>query len=92
LSTAAAAGLIGPGATDLSRLRWRCRRGMRELDVLLGRYLERDYAAAGQTERDAFSGLLELPDPDLYGYLFGRAEAAAGPIHDVVARIRNAAY
>jgi antitoxin CptB len=90
LNTAAAA-LIGPGATDLSRLRWRCRRGMRG-SMSLGRYLERDYSAAGQTERDAFSGLLELPDPDLYGYLFARTEPPPGPIRDVVARIRNAAY
>ena len=92
MSTAAATEQAGSGAADLSRLRWRCRRGMRELDVLLARYLERDYSAAAQPERDAFCGLLELPDPDLYGYLFGRTELAAGPLRNVVARIRNTAY
>ena len=48
----------------LSRLRWRCRRGMRELDVLLVRYLDRDFAGASSRERDAFRALLDLPDPE----------------------------
>jgi antitoxin CptB len=75
-----------------ARLRWRCRRGMRELDALLTRYLDQRYAAAASSERDAFARLLELPDPDLFGYLVGRTEAAEGPMRDVVARICNSAY
>ena len=42
---------------------------MRELDELLLRYLERKYAAATATEKAAFQSLLELPDPELMGYL-----------------------
>jgi antitoxin CptB len=87
-----AASLRDEGRRDLSRLRWRCRRGMRELDTLLTRYLERHYPAAPSSERDAFARLLELPDPDVFGYLVGRVEPAAGPLRDVVASIRNAAY
>ena len=79
-------------AHDLARLRWRCRRGMRELDTLLMRYLDQDYARAASVERAAFTRLLELPDPDLFGYLVGRGEAAEGPMRDVIARIRNSAY
>ncbi|MGD9597303.1 MAG: succinate dehydrogenase assembly factor 2 [Steroidobacteraceae bacterium] len=52
-------------------LRWRCRRGMKELDLLLGRYLERDYAAASSRERSVFARFLELPDPELAAYLLG---------------------
>ena len=76
---------------DLSRLRWRCRRGMRELDELLLRYLERQLPQAGPDERDAFASLLDLPDPELFGYLAGRQpRAAADPmIENVVARIRS---
>ena len=57
---------------NLSRLRWRCRRGMKELDVVLTRYLEVDYPLAPASERLAFENLLELQDPDLYYYLVGR--------------------
>jgi succinate dehydrogenase flavin-adding protein (antitoxin of CptAB toxin-antitoxin module) len=42
---------------------------MRELDELLSRYLDNRYSAAGDAEKAAFHTLLELPDPDLIGYL-----------------------
>ena len=56
-------------ATERSRLRWQCRRGMRELDVLMTRWLERDWATASSDERAAFNQLLALQDPQLAGYL-----------------------
>ncbi len=62
----------------MARLRWRCRRGMRELDVLLTRYLERTLAGTSPAERAAFVQLLELPDPDLFGYLVGRTSPRRG--------------
>ena len=52
---------------------------MRELDVLLLRYLERTATGrVSQAERAAFARLLELPDPDLFGYLVGRTSAPRG--------------
>ena len=42
-------------------LRWRCRRGMRELDVLLERYLRERYPSAPAAEQQAFAALLDLP-------------------------------
>jgi antitoxin CptB len=53
------------------RLAWRCRRGMKELDALLERYLAGRYRNADLSERRAFAMLLELPDPTLHAYLFG---------------------
>jgi len=63
---------------ELSRLRWLCRRGMKELDVVLGGYLEQHYAAAPAAEQAQFRALLEMPDPDLYNLLIGR-DAALDP-------------
>jgi antitoxin CptB len=51
------------------RLRWQCRRGMQELDLLLLRYLEQHYADAPAGDKAAFQAFLELPDPELLGYL-----------------------
>ena len=76
-------------ARRVARLRWRCRRGMRELDQLLTRYLEQDYPGASAAEQDAFAQLLDLPDPDLFGYLVGRASPAEEGLSHVVARIRR---
>lgn len=68
---------------ELGRLRWRCRRGMRELDVVLTRYLERDWPAAGAADRAAFQALLERQDPEINTLLLGWAE----PQDEVLARV-----
>ena len=65
---------------------------MRELDVLLLRYVERGLPRADRCERDAFACLLELPDPELYWLLAG--PPAPNTVRDpqlehVAARIRN---
>jgi antitoxin CptB len=65
---------------------------MRELDTLLLRYLDARYPVADPAERDAFGRLLDLPDPDLFGYLVGRADVAEESLRDVVARIRGLAH
>lgn len=57
--------------TELAKLKWRCRRGMRELDVLLLRYLEQRYLTTSIAEQQIFQHLLELPDIELYGYFIG---------------------
>lgn len=53
------------------RLRWRCRRGMRELDQLLDWYLDTRYSSASEEARMAFAELLEQPDPELWHWLQG---------------------
>lgn len=71
---------------DVAPLRWRCRRGMRELDVLLERYLSERFPGARTELRHAFVALLELPDPDLAGLLLGHAPVEgirAALVHDI---------
>jgi antitoxin CptB len=74
---------------EVAKLRWRCRRGMRELDELLTRYLEHGYPAASAGERAAFARLLELQDPEIFGYLVGRSTPAEEGLRHVVARVRR---
>ncbi|MDE2052891.1 MAG: succinate dehydrogenase assembly factor 2, partial [Gammaproteobacteria bacterium] len=52
-------------------LLWRCLRGMKELDIVLGRYAAAALAQAGQVERQLLARLLERPDPELAGYFLG---------------------
>lgn len=59
--------------TTHGQVLWRCRRGLKELDVLLDRYARQDYDSSSPEEKRAFARLLELPDPDLADYLFGHA-------------------
>jgi len=58
-------------AAELGKLRWRCRRGMKELDVLLARYVDERFCSASSAEREAFTRLLETQDAVLYAYCLG---------------------
>ena len=58
---------------DLGKLRWRCRRGIKELDLLLARYVNERFCSASIPEQDAFEALLAAPDADLYAYCLGLA-------------------
>jgi antitoxin CptB len=80
-----------PGAeagVDDRRLLWRCRRGTKELDVLLERYAAAGLPSAAEQERAAFVRLLTLPDPLLTDYLLNGLPAPAGVLADLVRRIR----
>jgi succinate dehydrogenase flavin-adding protein (antitoxin of CptAB toxin-antitoxin module) len=50
---------------------------MKELDELLLRYLERRYEQASDADKEAFQGLLALPDPELVSYLLNKQTPAA---------------
>jgi antitoxin CptB len=64
-------------AAALNQLRWRCRRGMRELDVLLERYLDTRWASASEGRRQEFRALLELADPELAALCLGTVAPSA---------------
>lgn len=79
------------GAPGVNRLRWRCRRGMLELDVLLQAFLHSGYADLDDTGRVCFDRLLAYPDPTLLELLMGRMVAADKELMHVVEGIRRAA-
>ena len=70
-----------------AKLEWRCRRGMRELDTLLMRYMERAFDAADPAEQSAFESLLSLPDPEILDLLTGRMTAQDPRLQHVVERL-----
>jgi antitoxin CptB len=74
---------------ELSRLRWLCRRGMKELDVIMGRYLEQHYASASSTEQAQFKALLEMSDPDLYDLLLGRSTPSDAKLARFIQLLRD---
>ena len=47
---------------ELSKIRWRCRRGTKELDHLLLSYFENHYQDANESERASFEEMLSLQD------------------------------
>jgi antitoxin CptB len=81
----------GPGTPGAGggRLLWHCRRGMKELDVLLERFARAALPAAAAAERQAFERLLRLPDPLLAGYLLKGERPADPELAALTARIRD---
>ena len=73
---------------DIKRLRWRCRRGMRELDQLLERWLDREYAAVSEVERGVFRQLLDCEDDKLWRWFLGHESPDDVEIAALVDRIR----
>ena len=58
---------------EFNRLRWRCRRGMRELDMLLQGWMQQHWDSADAAQRAAFAELLDCQDTELWDWLSGRA-------------------
>lgn len=56
------------------RLYWLCRRGMKELDLLMEAYLQNDYLKSSAKRQQAFEKLLEYQDPLILDLLFARIE------------------
>ena len=77
---------------EKDRLRWQCRRGMRELDVLLTRWLDHSYDRVVESDRSAFQRLLTLPDPELASYLIAGESPEDPEIAGIVQRIRGTDY
>jgi antitoxin CptB len=76
-------------AVGRARLAWRCRRGMKELDLLLAGWLETRFEQASADLRRQFEGMLELPDPLLALYLLGAERPEQADLAALVACIRG---
>ena len=79
------------GEVLLGRLRWRARRGTRELDRLLGWWLDTRFTGANAALREDFGALLDTPDPQLWDWLTGQEMPAprfAALIHEIRAAHR----
>ena len=60
---------------ELERARWRCRRGLLELDILLQRFMDEHYNALRENELRQFEMLLNLPDNDLWDMIMQKQQA-----------------
>ncbi len=83
--------MIKPMSEEMSRLRWRCRRGMLELDLLLQGFLDHGYAGLDAAEQQRFVELLELSDQELFEILMTIEEPEKKEFSHVITKIRHAA-
>nr|WP_275401472.1 succinate dehydrogenase assembly factor 2 [Wenzhouxiangella limi] len=72
-------------------MKWRCRRGMRELDTLLTRWLDQHWASAGEDLQGSFRELLDAEDDQLWNWLLGRSRPESRSLCMIVDDIRGTA-
>jgi antitoxin CptB len=71
------------------QLIWRCRRGVRELDVLLDRYLKAQYLQLNTVQKEAFERLLEEQDPLIMDWLFMKSHPKDKGILFIINQLRD---
>ena len=74
---------------ETDRIRWRCRRGLLELDLVLQQFLERRLHLLDRSELAALDTLLMYPDNDLFELVMGRCEPAEARLQPVLRLIRE---
>jgi antitoxin CptB len=74
---------------DYERLRWRCRRGLLELDLVFERFLERHAARMTEAELASLGELLEYPDNDLWEVVSGRSDRYDPRLEGIVSKLRS---
>lgn len=72
----------------IARLKWRCRRGMRELDAVLASFIAAEADRLDDADIACFEAILELPDPTLHAYLLARSAPEDVAIAALIERIR----
>ncbi|MGQ0522715.1 MAG: FAD assembly factor SdhE [Betaproteobacteria bacterium] len=75
--------------SETDRIRWQCRRGMLELDLVLAAFLDRYYAQLDGGEVELFRELLDQPDNELLDLVMGRAEPADARFDLLLGRLRE---
>ena len=72
-----------------SRLRWRCRRGMLELDLMLGNFLDKEYARLNNDQKNLLDQVLDYPDQLLFDLFLGHMHSSDKGISNLVSDIRK---
>lgn len=77
--------------SELARLRWKCRRGLLELDLLFRDFLDHGYAQLDADAAQRFDALLDYPDAVLLEWLMGRIQPTDKEVAHLVEQIRSSA-
>jgi len=73
----------------LDRIRWRCRRGLLELDLVLNAFAGAELDGLSAAELSAFVRLLEAADNDLWDWVSARSDPPDADLADLVHRLRS---
>ncbi|GIU41972.1 hypothetical protein TUM4438_07460 [Shewanella sairae] len=73
----------------LPRVKWACRRGMLELDVLFQPFVEQHYESMSAADKNVFVKLLECEDPELFAWFMGHEVCPNPAFAEMIIRVRG---
>lgn len=79
-----------PDSADHSALRWRCRRGMLELDIIFNDFLDRSYDNLNYQQKQTLDQMLDYPDQLLFDLFLGNMISSDKEVSSLVTYIRHA--
>ncbi|QSX31768.1 FAD assembly factor SdhE [Shewanella cyperi] len=74
---------------NIARVRWACRRGMLELDVLFQPFVEKHYEAMSDADKAVFVRLLACEDPELFAWFMGHEQCPDPELAAMVITVRG---
>ncbi len=72
----------------MQRVKWRSRRGLLELDIILSRFVETEYVKLDEAGKQAFEVFLDMPDNPFWDMVSGKIEAESGEQQALLEKIR----
>ncbi|MCL1123111.1 FAD assembly factor SdhE [Shewanella surugensis] len=73
----------------IARVRWACRRGMLELDVLFQPFVDKHYEQLSNEDKAILVRLLECEDPDLFAWFMGHEICKVSEFADMIVKVRG---
>jgi antitoxin CptB len=73
---------------EIDRVRWHCRRGLLELDLVLNHFVDNRFQRLTPEQKQALARLLDLPDNDLWDLVTGRASIDDEACTEIVGMLR----
>ncbi|OGT31630.1 MAG: hypothetical protein A2W28_09330 [Gammaproteobacteria bacterium RBG_16_51_14] len=76
--------------SERSRLLWRCRRGILEMDILFQRFIDQYYDQLSTADKCTLDQLLDQADPDILAWITGKSEPPSGEFDRIIPLLRDA--
>ena len=74
---------------NIEKIKWKCRRGTKELDLLLGKFFDQFFIESDDKTKEAFVRLIDMQDPEIYDLLTEKKKAHNTDIESIIKLIRD---
>jgi len=70
--------------TEINKTKWKCRRGLRELDLLFRKFSNNHLESLSKEDFDMFNSILDIEDQPIYDFIFKGVSLGNKPQEDFI--------